>query len=106
MALSHGMLIGWFSPATIVLSGDESPMVSGPVDIALISWIGGISNVGSLIGNFLYTWMTNRFGRRVAFFWLALPNMVSIGNGYRFLCIHCLTLLKFYSDNNTMEYYL
>lgn len=77
MALSHGMLLGWLSSATLILSGDDSPMVGGPVDITLISWIGGISNVGSLIGNFFFTWLTGRFGRRVAFSVLGLPNIVS-----------------------------
>lgn len=75
--LSHGVTLGWMSPALLTLSSADSPMNGGPISIEMMSWIGAANNVGGVIGNFFYSWVTKRFGRKVAVCLLAFPNIVS-----------------------------
>lgn len=75
--MAHGILTGWLSPAMLILMGPDSPMNGGPITVDQLSWIGTLSNVGALIGNFGYTTITNYFGRKKALCLLALPNIVS-----------------------------
>lgn len=77
ITLSHGCMIGWLSPALLVLMSDDSPMNGGALTTEQVSWIGAILNVGALIGNFAYTAITSYFGRKKALCLLAVPNAVS-----------------------------
>lgn len=81
IALSHGLTIGWVSPALLLLSGrtaSKSPLHDGALSVEMMSWIGCVSNVGGLLGNFFYSWLSRRFGRRWAFICMAVPNIVSV----------------------------
>lgn len=77
-------MIGWLSPALLILISDSSPMNGGALTTEQVSWIGAILNVGALIGNFGYTTVNNYFGRKKALCLLAFPNMVNINR--RHLC--------------------
>lgn len=75
--MSHGCLIGWLSPALLVLMSSDSPLNGGALTTEQVSWIGAIINAGSLVGNFGYTTITKYFGRKKALCLLAIPNTVS-----------------------------
>lgn len=76
ITVSHGLAIGWISPAFLTLTGPDTPM-NDLISTDMISWIGAVNNFGGLFGNFFYSWVTRRYGRKVSVCLLAVPNTVS-----------------------------
>lgn len=74
IALSHGTIIGWVSPAIPKLSSAGTPLIkSGPLTNDQISWIGSINCVGGLLGSFSFGYFTAMLGSKRAVFFLAFP---------------------------------
>lgn len=40
--MSHGAVIGWFSPTLPILMSDDTPLVTGPLKSDEISWLGSV----------------------------------------------------------------
>lgn len=47
------------------------------IDVHEASWLGAVISVGAIAGNFLFSFIMNRFGRKVSLYCLAVPNTVS-----------------------------
>lgn len=71
----HGTATGWLSPTVLVLQSDETHLESGPITMEELSWIGCLLCVGGMIGNFLFSTLAGRFGRKLALIILGLPNL-------------------------------
>lgn len=44
-------ILGWSSPAIVLLTSDESPLPSGKISMVEGSWIASLTNLGGLVGN-------------------------------------------------------
>ncbi|XP_055375842.1 uncharacterized protein LOC129608384 [Condylostylus longicornis] len=77
MSMAYGTVAGWSSPSFLILESDESPLESGPITPDETSWIGSISCIGGLIGNFLFGWLADRFGRKASMLMVLIPIMTS-----------------------------
>lgn len=48
------------------------------IDVNEASWLGSVISLGGVTGNFFFSFIMNRFGRKVALYGMALPNTVSL----------------------------
>lgn len=74
MALSHGGLMGWTSPALLILQTTESQV--GKVTDVDTSWLGSITYIGAFFGTLIFMEIIRIFGRKNTFLILAVPNFV------------------------------
>lgn len=80
ITLCHGIGLGWLSPMLPQLQSSMETPVDFVIDVHESSWLGAMLSLGALTGNFLFSYIMNRFGRKVALYGLALPNTVSLPN--------------------------
>lgn len=78
LTLSFGFACGWASPNNFLLKSDDSPLPSGKITTEESSWITSLMCVGALIGNYVFTFATSKFGRKKPLISLAIPSIVSI----------------------------
>lgn len=70
----HGAATGWLSPSVPILQSSATPL-DHSITMEELSWIGGLLSVGGIAGNFLFSLLAERFGRKFALIVLALPNL-------------------------------
>lgn len=92
IALCHGSAVGWLSPALVTLTSDASPLVSGPITVEQMSWIGANLCFGGVTGTFLLGYLTQRYGCRIGLLLMGIPNivfwiMVELGCHYHHLYV-------------------
>lgn len=75
ISLAHGSATGWLSPSLPVLQSDDTHLVSGPISMEELSWIGGLLSLGGIVGNFMFSAIAGKFGRKFALILLAFPNL-------------------------------
>lgn len=71
----HGAATGWLSPSVLVLQSEETHLTSGPISMEELSWIGALLSLGGIAGNFFFSVVAGRYGRKFALIVLALPNL-------------------------------
>ncbi|XP_055302945.1 facilitated trehalose transporter Tret1-like [Sitodiplosis mosellana] len=77
LSIAYGVNAGWTSASVILLKSDETPLPSGKITMEEASWITSLLCVGGLIGNILFGYITNRFGRKIPLLFLAIPTVIS-----------------------------
>lgn len=70
----HGAATGWLSPTVPILQSADTPL-EHPITMDELSWIGCLISVGGIMGNFTFSVLAERFGRKFALIVLALPNL-------------------------------
>lgn len=60
-------------------SASETPL-DFVIDVNEASWVGSMISFGGFSGNFLFSFVMNRFGRKAALYGLAVPHTVSEAN--------------------------
>lgn len=88
--LSHGCVVGWFSPALPTLLSDDTPLITGPMSNEEISWISSMSSIGALVGTFIFGFMASQIGPKRSMSFLAFPPitywiLVRFGNTFYYL---------------------
>lgn len=73
ISFSHGCIIGWVTPALMLLTSDETPLSSGPITLEELSWIGSMNSIGAMLGTFSFGCFTTLIGCKRAMTFLALP---------------------------------
>lgn len=73
--LGHGTVIGWFSPVTPLLLSKGTPLATGPLTPAQLSWIGSVTSFGGLVGPIIFGYITSRIGSKRTLFLLTIPTM-------------------------------
>lgn len=73
--MSCGAGLGWSSPSIKTLMSNGSPLPTGRITKDESSWIASLWNVGGLIGNFLFGYITSKFGRKLPIIFMAIPNI-------------------------------
>lgn len=75
MSVAHGGLMGWFSPALLILKTKDSPV--GQLSVQDASWLGSCSYIGGFFGTFAFMLFIKLFGRKISFCIMAIPNLVN-----------------------------
>lgn len=57
------------------LSSKETPLVDGPLNKYDISWLASVSSLGSIVGTFIFGWLTFMIGCKRAMLFLGLPSV-------------------------------
>ena len=70
----HGTATGWLSPTLPILQSPEDTHLNRPITMEELSWIGCLISVGGVLGNFLFSVVAERLGRKRALVILAFPN--------------------------------
>jgi MFS family permease len=65
LSIGYGAVCGWPSAGTLLLMSDESPLPTGKVTMEEASWITAMICVGGFIGNFVFAWIAERYGRKI-----------------------------------------
>lgn len=74
ISLVHGAATGWLSPTVPILQSTETPL-NRPITMEELSWIGALISIGGILGNFMFSIIAERFGRKFSLIVLALPNL-------------------------------
>lgn len=74
--IGFGSGIGWVNPALPLLQSNKSPLESGALSVEEVSWIGSITSLGALAGNFLVGYTVIVIGSRNTIMMLGLPQLV------------------------------
>lgn len=77
LTVGCGVTGGWPSPNILVLMSDETPLASGKITMDEASWIASLWCIGGLIGNPIFGFITNNYGRKMPLVFLAVPAIVS-----------------------------
>lgn len=77
LTLSYGISCGWPSPNNFLLLSENSPLASGKISIDEASSIASLLSVGAGFGNFFFTYVTSKFGRKNPLLAMAFPAVVS-----------------------------
>lgn len=77
LSVSYGAVIGWSSPTIDLLMSDETPLPSGKITMEQGSWIASLLAIGSIFGNLIIGFVTNKFGRKLALILISVPMIVS-----------------------------
>lgn len=70
---SFGNNMGWLSPALPVLLSNETPLKTGPLSNAHLSWIGAANSCGAICSTFIMVVLSTRWGSKQAMTFLAYP---------------------------------
>ncbi|EDV32169.1 uncharacterized protein Dana_GF14173 [Drosophila ananassae] len=70
----HGIALGWLSPMLPKLLLPEATPLSFSIDVNEASWLGSIISLGGITGNFSFSYLMSRFGRKVSIYVLAIPH--------------------------------
>lgn len=87
-----GAIQAWITPVIPLLMSDQTPLVSGPMNSAQISWLASSGSLGGILGNLIFSSLSSRYGCKYATVWLTLPCMsfwlfVYFGPTYDYLLI-------------------
>jgi len=78
----HGIALGWLSPMLPKLLSPQETPLSFSIDVGEASWLGAVISIGGITGNFSFSYLMNRFGRKVSIYALAVPHTVSFHRGF------------------------
>ncbi|XP_031619245.1 facilitated trehalose transporter Tret1-like [Contarinia nasturtii] len=77
LTIGYGCTCGWTSPSIILLTSDETPLVSGKITMDEASWLAFLICVGGILGNIFFGFITNRFGRKLLLILISIPTNVN-----------------------------
>ena len=83
--LAYGFECGWISPTTKILQSENSP-TGYPVSDLSLSWIASSVSMAAIFGVSIYSYIVDRFGRKIGLIFVAIPEAVSIIFSYKFSC--------------------
>jgi SP family facilitated glucose transporter-like MFS transporter 8 len=89
---SYGTCVGWPTPAIATLQSRETPMGRNSVTEDDASWLRSLMFVGVLCGTPIFSYISDKFGRKIAGLLIALPAIISwliiiLGSSIHFIFI-------------------
>jgi len=89
---SYGTCVGWPSSAIPILQSTKTPVGKNPITEDEASWIGSLMFVGFLCGTPIFSYISDRFGRKIAGLFIAVPAIISwfiiiLGNSIQLIFI-------------------
>lgn len=61
----------------ILLMSEESPLPCGRITMEQATWVTSLLQVGALICNIVFGYITNNFGRKIPLLLISIPMIVS-----------------------------
>lgn len=94
--LAHGCIVSWVSPALGKLTSEDTPLLTGPLTVEQMSWIGSIHCLGALLGSISLGYVVSIVGCKRAMLFLTIPSvafwiLVYFGNVYYHILIARVT---------------
>lgn len=77
VAFSYGTACAWGSVNFLYLQSDDTHLSSGPLSVPEAALVVSLLCAGGLIGNVLFVFVTEKFGRKLPLLFLAIPEIVS-----------------------------
>lgn len=77
LTIGWGVTIGFSSPSISLLTSEDTPLPSGPITMEEASWFASFICLGGMIGNFVFAYITNNFGRKKPLIMIAVLAIVS-----------------------------
>lgn len=74
IALSHGLGLGWSSPATQYFASSSTHLTGGAASHSDLSWIGASITLGALVGTLFAGFLADCLGKKMTLMIMALPN--------------------------------
>ncbi|XP_055375650.1 facilitated trehalose transporter Tret1-like [Condylostylus longicornis] len=78
LSMSYGAFCGWPSSSFLVLQSKDSPLDGGPMTDEQASWVGSLLCVGGFVGNYLFGWLANFYGRKISMMLIVIPTLMSL----------------------------
>lgn len=78
LSLSFGTTCGWSGPNYIVLTSNETALASGALTISEGSLVVSLLSVGGLIGTVFYSFMNDRYNRKILLSFMAVSQIVLV----------------------------
>ncbi|KAJ9599664.1 hypothetical protein L9F63_026489, partial [Diploptera punctata] len=75
-AFAYGVTVGWPSSAIPQLSSENNPIGSEPITVEDGSWLGGIICVGALASLPIYSYISEKFGRKTSGYLVGIPFII------------------------------
>lgn len=77
MTFNYGISVGWPSATLPLLRSEETPLPSGALTLFQASCIGSILCIGGAVGQVLFGWIADKYGRKPAMLLTSVPCVVS-----------------------------
>lgn len=78
LTICEGIGIGWPCPTINLLMSNDSPLPTGKIDMDEASWIASLICVGGVVGNVIFGYIANKFGRKIPLLLIPIPMIVSL----------------------------
>ncbi|XP_063699027.1 facilitated trehalose transporter Tret1-like [Culicoides brevitarsis] len=76
MTFNYGITVGWPSSTLPLLMSDETPLASGALTLFQVSCIGSILCIGGALGQMLYAWIADKYGRKPGMMMTFVPAVI------------------------------
>lgn len=77
MSIGYGGVCGWPSAnLPTLLDADQTPLAFGVLNLEQASWVGSLFCVGGFLGNWLFMWSSERFGRKLSMIATAVAQII------------------------------
>lgn len=76
LTICEGVGVGWASPSINLLTSNDSPLSSGKISMEEASWIASLICVGGTIGNVIFGYIADKFGRKIPLLLVSIPMIV------------------------------
>lgn len=93
-----GCATGWLSTALPLLESDATPLETGKLTVAEMSWIGSVVALGAIVGNCLCGHIISIIGTKHTIFLIGFPQLVS--NFLQILRSPCIRIMKLFQLDN------
>ncbi|XP_026676281.1 facilitated trehalose transporter Tret1-2 homolog isoform X1 [Diaphorina citri] len=74
-SVAYGIFLGWPSVVQPMLQSDKPPVGSQPFSNNVISWLGALPFISSMLGNLFWGRVADKFGRKVTGYVSIMPNI-------------------------------
>lgn len=81
IGFSVGWGMSWSNANYLDLQSPHTILTDGPITAEEAGLFMSLISVGGLIGNFVYLWILEKFGRKLPILFLSIPMSVCIRNG-------------------------
>uniref|UniRef100_A0A182XZR5 Major facilitator superfamily (MFS) profile domain-containing protein n=1 Tax=Anopheles stephensi TaxID=30069 RepID=A0A182XZR5_ANOST len=75
--LIYGLSIGWLSPNLVLMSSDETPLVTGKISSEEQGTIGSIGTIGCMLAPLVCGWVAEIAGRKSALMLIGVTQLIS-----------------------------
>lgn len=76
MVIVNGVMVCWCSTCIDLLISDESPLPTGKITLDEASWVASLLQLGAMIANTYFGYITNNFGRKWPLLFVTIPMIV------------------------------